>query len=304
MKIKYQDEKGNFHEGKLLDSKNEFKIIDCELCGFAHAIPIPSEDFLNQYYSEKYVGKRPEYFSRIIEDLDWWNILYDEKYDLLEKNLKTNKRKILDVGSGAGYFLKKGVERGWDTLGVEPSKQSSKHAEELGLKIVNESLNKGNYKNLGTFSAIHMHEVLEHIPDPVEFIGMLKKMLDKNGLLMIVCPNDYNPLQLSYAKSDNHWWVAPPEHLNYFNVKSITKLLEKLDFSVLDLTTTFPLELFLIMGDNYIGNSVLGRKIHTKRKNFDKLLFENNEILRREFYKQLAKIGIGREFIVVAKKNK
>ena len=38
------------------------------------------------------------------EDLDWWNINYDQRYDILEDNLE-KKGSILDIGSGTVYFF-------------------------------------------------------------------------------------------------------------------------------------------------------------------------------------------------------
>lgn len=53
--------------------------------------------------------------------------------------------------------------------------------------------------------------------------------------------------------------MSPPEHINYFNFESITRLLERNGFSIIEITSTFPLELFLLMGDNYIGNNEIGK---------------------------------------------
>ena len=63
------------------------------------------------------------------------------------------------------------------------------------------------------------------------------------------------------------------------------------------------MEAFLMMGDNYVGDATLGRACHNKRKNFD-LAFEKSGLthLRREFYRSLAKLGIGREAVVIAVK--
>ena len=42
------------------------------------------------------------------------------------------------------------------------------------------------------------------------------------------------------------WFLTPPEHINYFNHNSIAKLYKKNKFDILNQTSTFPIELFLL----------------------------------------------------------
>jgi hypothetical protein len=60
--------------------------------------------------------------------------------------------------------------------------------------------------------------------------------------------------------------------------------------------SSFPIDMFLLMGDNYIGEDAMGRLCHTKRKKMELNLEEAglNEV-KRDLYKCLAKIGLGRE---------
>jgi len=53
--------------------------------------------------------------------------------------LPSGSRRILDVGSGPGYFLLHGKNRGWQTLGIEPSKQAAEHGRKLGLESLKTS---------------------------------------------------------------------------------------------------------------------------------------------------------------------
>jgi len=127
----------------------------------------------------------------------------------------------------------------------------------------------------------------------------IKKYLVKNGLLIIMVPNDFNPLQTCVEKMGyEKWWISIPDHINYFNFKSIKLLLEKIGYDIVYQTTDFPMELFLLIGSDYIKNSTTGKKCHTKRMNFEKNL--KPEILRR-LYKSFAKNDIGRTCITYAR---
>jgi hypothetical protein len=61
------------------------------------------------------------------------------------------------------------------------------------------------------------------------------------------------------------------------------------------------MELFLIMGENYIDDPALGRACHAKRKKFDQALDAAGlKTARRAFYKALAEAGMGREAMIIA----
>lgn len=307
MDKKWKDTNGKVHSGTCLGSKDEYNVIKCSACGFKHVIPIPTEEFLSNYYTEDFVKNRPKgFYKKIEEDVPWWEIIYNEKYDLLEKYITKQNKSILDIGSGLGYFLKCGKERGWKTVGVEPSLESFDYSMKHGLEIINEYLDEKNYQKLGKYDVVHMHEVIEHLPDPVSMINLGMGMLNPGGLLCIVSPNDFNPLQEAFMKSGktDQWWISPPEHINYFNFSSISKLLKENGFNILEQTSTFPLELFLLMGDNYIGNSKIGKEIHSKRKQFEMTMYKTgNEEIRRKLYKNISDLGLGRELIIIGQAN-
>jgi len=298
---------GHKHHGNTLGDVDGFDVIDCIECGFAHAVPIPTEDFLSEYYKDEFVKNRPEGFYKKMEsDVPWMNILYNEKYDLLDKYVKSKKPSILDIGSGLGYFLVCGKKRGWKVTGIEPSKESCDYSEKMGLNIINAYLNKNNSLALGKFDVVHMHEVIEHLPDPLEMVSMAEEMLNPGGILCIASPNDFNPLQESFVKSvgSRQWWIGLPEHINYFNFQSIENLLTRKGFSILHKTSTFPLEFFLLMGDNYIDHPKIGKTMHQKRVNFEVNMYESGyEGTRRSLYEKFADLGIGREFIFLARKS-
>ena len=54
------------------------------------------------------------------------------------------------------------------------------------------------------------------------------------------------------SKLKKPWWIVPLEHINYFRVNDINKIFDKKKFKLKYLNTTFPIEMFLLMGDNYV----------------------------------------------------
>lgn len=295
------------HEGSTIDNVNGYGILDCKACSFVHIDPIPSPEELGRIYRDEYYrDEKPLYIERLIEDLEWWNAVYDDRYDFFESRLPKENRRILDIGCGPGYFLKRGQERGWRCMGIEPSSQAFAHAKGLGIDVVNAFLNDAAAAIGHKFDAIHISEVLEHVPDPADILRKAHGLLDKGGVLCCVAPNDYSPLQRLLAKDLGFrpYWLAPPHHINYFTFGSLKNLLTGAGFRIEMETAMFPLELFLLMGENYVGDDKTGRRCHEKRKLFD-LRLRNDPALkdfRAGFYKLISEFKMGREIIIYAKK--
>lgn len=294
------------HMGPILDEVPGYSIIQCQVCGFNHAVPLPTpEELEGMYRQEYYTQDKPLYLERHREDLEWWNLVYQERYEAFEALLPPTRRRLLDVGSGPGFFLLQGQRRGWHTLGIEPAAQAAAHSRELGLRIIEEFLSEETARQLSPFDVVHMSDVLEHIPDPRGMLEMVRDLVAPGGLLCVVVPNDYNPFQEAARTVSGFqpWWVRPPHHLNYFDFWSLRVLMQSMGFAVVLSEATFPIDLFLLMGDNYVGNDPLGRQCHGKRKTLEQNLARAGLTgLKRQLYTALASLGIGREVVMVGQK--
>src|SRR5690606_19118293 len=119
-------------------------------------------------------------------------------------------------------------------------------------------------KNPSRFDAVVLLNVLEHVPDPVNTVQLCRSLLNPDGILCVRVPNDFTPLQQAaeLQTKKQSWWVAAPDHINYFNFKSLRRLFEGLGFDVAYQQGDFPMEMFLLMGDDYVGNHEVGKKCH------------------------------------------
>jgi SAM-dependent methyltransferase len=151
-----------------------------------------------------------------------------------------------------------------------------------------------------------MSQVLEHLPDPAGILALARKLLLPDGLLCVVAPNDYNPVQKALREvcGFEPWWVAPPHHINYFSHDSLSRLLEESGFEIVLHTATFPIDMFLLMGDNYVDDDALGRECHKKRMIFEKNLARAGKSkLKSELYSAFADLGLGRQIQITARKK-
>lgn len=294
------------HHGPIVCHSGTYDVIECDTCGFKHVDPLPTEAELEHIYqNEYYTSTIPDYIERHQRDQAWWKQTYQNRLLQIKHAVVSEGMRFLDVGSGPGLMLHAASDSGWEAVGIEPNTVAADYARSTGCHVIEDFLTHDLLAGLGQFDAIHSSEVLEHIRDPRAMIAMMASALKPGGVVCFVVPNDFNPLQQALVASgaQSEWWVAPPHHLNYFSHSSLAKLVESSGLEVVRLTSTFPIELFLAMGDNYIGDDLLGRACHGKRKAMETLLVQSGSSnLLEQLYQKCAELEIGREIVLIARK--
>ena len=300
------------HKGKTIRKVGKYTLINCKSCKFIHVNPIPSNEELFNFYKNDYYQKtKPRYISGNEKDMEYQNYTFDEKLDFLEKNNSKKTRKILDIGSGPGFFLRRAKKRGWNVLGIEPSPVACKYSKKQKIPVIQKFFHEVDIEELGKFDAIHIFDVLEHVNNPINILKKSHLLLKKDGIIIIEVPNDFNPLQKIIQKSlkkEEYWVTLSSElqkfdHINYFNFSSISELIKKIGFKIILKESTFPLEFFILMGHDYIKNPKIGKKIHLERIKFEKHFEKLKTIeVKKALYQKFAEIGIGRTAIIYAKK--
>ena len=298
------------HAGPILVSVDGYDAIQCETCQFIHVVPLPSAEELEEYYRTSfYEESKPDYFESAERDREWLNIGYDMKLEMIDEalgerpNAPENERRVLDIGSGPGHFLRRAEERGWSAVGLEASPAAVNFSRNLGMKVHQGYFRPGTtFEGLGEFDAIHMQHVLEHTPDPVGLLGALTTHLKPRGVVCVEVPNDFSEIQhiLYGSKGFPAWWVAPPEHLNYWGKASLERTLLSSGFVPADWSSQFPIDVALLLGFDYVRDPKLGHEVHQRRKQFESALQERSAGLLRRLYRSLLEAGLGRELVVVA----
>jgi SAM-dependent methyltransferase len=290
-----------------------FRVIEDATYGFRRLDPIPPEGELADFYESRYYdlvrkGNRAPDLRRLMQGGDpasrerqWLRDgLYADIVNTLER--VAHGRALLEVGCGTGDFLSFAHERGFSVVGTEPSTEAAQRAGSRLLTVHNMTLDKfvARYP-AERFDVIVMLNVLEHVPDAVRTLQECKQALNSDGILCIRVPNDFSEIQAA-AKEKlgvDPWWIAVPDHINYFNFTSLRQLLDRLGFDTVYAQGDFPMEIFLLMGENYVGNPQVGSSCHARRVQFD--LGVSPE-LRRKIYAALGSAGVGRECLVFGKR--
>ena len=290
------------HVGAVLDVVNNIEIIECTNCRFKHAIIV--EDSPDIYSSHYYESEKPNYISSNESESEWWDLTYGERISKIDSLADFQVENWIDIGTGPGLFLDALKARDRVATGIEPSVQAFKHAISKNHNVLNAFFDSTLATQLGKFDAGHLSEVLEHIPNPLDFMKIVKSVIKPGGYLCIVVPNDYNPIQKIFTENSGQgkWWLAPPFHLNYFDKASLENLILRAGFEVVHSTVMFPIDFFLLMGDIYVGNDGIGKIAHERRKRFEHS-FKSAKALDtlRSIYDALASVGVGRELVIYAK---
>jgi 2-polyprenyl-3-methyl-5-hydroxy-6-metoxy-1,4-benzoquinol methylase len=200
--------------------QRQWSVSECEDCGHQFINPQPSWDELKFYYNNTYNPYDPMHGSQSDDD---------REIELARKNgtfrhisLPTGKR-LLDVGCGAGWFLRISKKLGAIEQGVEPSEYGAKQAQQQGLCVFHGTLEAylAQAPKDTQFDIITANHVLEHVPDPVETLRAMKQLLAPGGLIWIGVPNANYPI----CRALRGWWHATdlPYHLMQFTPASIKK---------------------------------------------------------------------------------
>mgnify|MGYP001492839930 FL=1 len=259
----------------------------------------------NLYEKQFYQEEKTDYLDQSLEDAEWSNLSFDLRLDRVAKLLNyQSTTRILDIGCGPGAFLNACKKRGWIGTGIEPSPLATAFCQGNGLNVRQGFVSETLDEDIGPFDVVHMSEVLEHVSDPLRILQTAHSIMVENGILAVSVPNDFNHFQRALVSEMNfkEWWVVPEHHVNYFSFESLEQLIAKAGFQVLERTTNFPMEFFLLMGQNYTLKPELGRQLHEWRKSFDMTLARAGRQTLNLLYDSLAKANLGRLAIAFAKK--
>jgi len=197
--------------------KGGFELLGCRACRTLYVAALPAaeaaEDY-EGYYDEGNLAV-PDFIDRRL----------DEIVGGFEPYRRTGR--LLDVGCGAGTFLRAAARAGWEAVGVEVSATAAEHNRAAGFEVFNGFLEDARYPE-GHFDVVVASEVLEHVPDPGEMLREILRVLRPGGLLWATTPNGRG---LSARALGLGWSaVCPPEHLHLFSRRAAARLLSETGF--------------------------------------------------------------------------
>jgi SAM-dependent methyltransferase len=142
------------------------------------------------------------------------------------KALLEGGESVLDVGCSTGHFLTLVRDKAGSVHGHELNVREVAYCrDELGLDVSRHPLEERFAPS--TFDFITLIFVLEHIKDPVAFLGELKRFLKPGGRLVALVPNVDDPLVALYDIPEYREFFYCQEHFHYFNRASLDLALNR-----------------------------------------------------------------------------
>ena len=239
-------------------SEKQYVIEECSNCSFKLTNPLPDESEIGKYYESD------NYISHTSSNKGVFNLLYQlirrraikSKFSLVSSYSPNGL--LVDYGCGTGSFLSYVKQKGWAVLGLEPSSIAISNC---ATNVKEDIKDPSEIYNLqeGTADVISLWHVFEHVYNPKELLGVFKKVLKKEGALVIAVPNPDSLDAELYGESWAAWDV--PIHHSHFNKKSMKMLLNSTGFELVEVKN-MPYDSFYI--------SALSEELSTGSKNLGK----------------------------------
>mgnify|MGYP005840375509 CR=1 FL=1 len=210
--------------GNPLHLEGSFQMVQCPSCQFIFLNPRPTMESLHQFYQQ--------YLPEEEASIESWGKMMKPVFcraaDLLKEH-RGNGR-LLDVGSGFGFFLAEMKNKGWEAEGVEISQKALDYARNiLGLTIHPGPLEKVGFPD-NHFDAVTGFYVIEHLSHPMAFLRECYRILKPGGLLLLRYPHTTPIKNFLYFFGIKNRLYDLPAHLSDFSPKMIQQYIERMGF--------------------------------------------------------------------------
>lgn len=212
-----------------------FQLVHCDECGLIYQNPRPPLAEIGRYYPDSYgsyssaqagLRARPGLLGMIIRRGQ------DKRCRMLDRAVPGQAgapRRLLDIGCASGLFLE-AMQRypRWQVEGVELNQTAARASSaRLGVPVFAGPFEAAHFPD-GSFDAVTMWDVLEHLHDPGAGLREIRRILRPGGALFVRVPN-----AASYvAQLCGRYWVGYdlPRHMTVFAPKTLLRMLGETGF--------------------------------------------------------------------------
>ncbi|MHB8901445.1 MAG: class I SAM-dependent methyltransferase [Thermoguttaceae bacterium] len=155
----------------------------------------------------------------------------------VKARLGNSGSRILDLGCGKGYFVKACLEAGLKAEGLDLSPSAIRYANEvLGVPAICGRI-EDVPGDVARYDAVSFWATIEHVPDPLGTLLSIKRTLKSGGYLFLDTGIGYDWLDRLLPGVCQ--WYDPPQHLYVFSKGSMTNLLARAGFTVVQFDPCF-----------------------------------------------------------------
>lgn len=197
----------------LLGDRRDIALYRCAECRFVSGFPSDDLTTEERYAGYHAGGQPPAPEGR-----------YEEWLGVVERSV--GRGRLLEVGAGRGAFVRVALRRGWAVTASEVSEAGVRDLHALGVEVIGSDLRRAGLAD-GAYDAVVSLEVLEHLPEPAPHLRELHRVTRPEGVLLLTTPNFAG---LSRRWLGLRWRVVTPEHLGYFEPRTLARALAAAGF--------------------------------------------------------------------------
>ena len=194
------------------------EVRECAGCGLVQLDEPPADGYYDDYLMTVSHSPQMRAFQRA------------QAKRLVERFGLAGKR-VLEVGCGDGNYLSILGEIGVAATGLEPSARFRAAAEQrTGLPVLAGYVAGGRPVAGAPYDGFVTREVLEHVPDPNDFLASIRASLTRDGVGLVEVPS------LEQALDRGRFFDFFPDHVNYWSAGTLARALERNGFLVHEVT--------------------------------------------------------------------
>ncbi|MBI4280778.1 class I SAM-dependent methyltransferase [Candidatus Uhrbacteria bacterium] len=226
-----------------------YGLFRCAACGLVQTEPMPSSEFLKDWYQRYDVlGEREPYYHGVMVD-DPWSTMdgreAGERFEMAQRVVDGSLSmthgfpiRVLEIGSGHGLFLALVKQAGWHGVGVELNQRAADVSRErFDLEVRQGTIESVELAPL-SFEVITLWDIFEHVNDPRGLLSLAHDLLVPAGLLILETPNLSSLLDKTVMALARIGITGPARtfyglhHLTLWNPKTIRCILRETGFEL------------------------------------------------------------------------
>ena len=223
--------------------------VRCRACRLTFVCPQPTAEEIVQLYDEEYFtsgdsdcgAHGPRAYMEMAAEGESSRVEGARSLDRELAAVRPERGLFLEVGCGPGFLLREMRGFGWAVAGLELSEYAVSFARaELGLDVRQGAIAPGEW-TARSADAVFLGDVLEHLPDPVRSLGIIRDWLRPGGAIAVAVPSTMSlwSAQLGLAGyrllGKEKILRIPPYHLVEFVPSTLRRTLETAGFEVVQL---------------------------------------------------------------------
>ncbi|MBS1746650.1 MAG: class I SAM-dependent methyltransferase [Bacteroidetes bacterium] len=153
--------------------------------------------------------------------------------DMMTDRFHLNKNsRVIEIASNDGYLLQYFKQKNIPVLGIEPTTNTARVAQDKGIETITEFFGVDLAKKLTTENlkadVLLGNNVLAHVPDILDFVAGMKMLLKPSGVITMEFPHLMQLIENSQFDTIYH------EHFSYLSFYTVKKIFESQGLELFD----------------------------------------------------------------------